>query len=54
MAHPLLLIIVNLLITPQEIVYDLNNYFVNVASDFQSSIKYSKNNFHDFSLHVSF
>ena len=33
---------------PQEIANAFNKYFVNVATDIQSSIKYSKNNFHDF------
>ena len=28
-------------------------YFFNIASNFQSSVKYSKNNFHDFRLPVS-
>ena len=34
---------------PQEIANTFNKYFVNVATDIQSSIRYSKNNFHDFS-----
>ena len=33
---------------PQEIANAFNKYFVNVATDIQSSIRYSKNNFHDF------
>ena len=33
---------------PQEIVSSFNEYFVNVATDIQSSIRYSKNNIHDF------
>ena len=33
---------------PQEIGNALNKYFVNVAMDIQSSIRYSKNNFQDF------
>ena len=30
---------------PQEIANAFNKYFVNVATDIQSSIRYSKNNF---------
>ena len=33
---------------PQEIVTAFNKYFVNGATDIQSFIRYSKNNFHDF------
>ena len=33
---------------PQEIANAFNKYFVNVATGIQPSIKYSKNNFHDF------
>ena len=33
---------------PQEIANAFNKYFINVARDIQSSIKYSKNNFHEF------
>ena len=33
---------------PQKIANAFNRYFVNVATDIQSSIRYSKNNFHDF------
>ena len=33
---------------PQEIANAFNKSFVNVATDIQSSIRYSKNNFHDF------
>ena len=33
---------------PQEIAKAFNKYFVNVATDIQSSIRYSKNNFYDF------
>ena len=33
---------------PQETANALKKYFVNVATDIQSSIRYSKNNFHDF------
>ena len=33
---------------PQEIANAFNKYFVNVATDIQSSIRYSKENFHDF------
>ena len=33
---------------PREIANTFNKYFVNVATDIQSSIRYSKNNFHDF------
>ena len=36
------------LVEPQEIANTFNKYFVNVATDIQSSIRYSKNNFHDF------
>ena len=32
---------------PQKIANDFNKYFVNVATDNQSSIRYSKNNFHN-------
>ena len=32
----------------QEIATAFNKYFVNAATDIQSSIRYSKNNFHDF------
>ena len=35
------------LTAPQEIVNAFNKYFVNVATDIQSSIRYSKINFHD-------
>ena len=35
---------------PQEITNAFNKYFVNFTTDIQSSIRYSKNNFHDFSL----
>ena len=34
---------------PQEIANAFNKLFVNVATDVQSSIRYSKNSFHDFS-----
>ena len=37
-----------ILTEPQEIANDFNKYFVNVATDIQSSIRYSKNKFHDF------
>ena len=33
---------------PQEIVSAYTKHFVNVATDIQSSVRYSKNNFHDF------
>ena len=33
---------------PQGIAIAFNRYFVNVATDIQSSIRYSKNNFHDY------
>ena len=33
---------------PQEIANVLNKYFVNVATDIQSPIRYSKNNFYNF------
>ena len=33
---------------PQELANAFNKYFVNVGTDIQSSITYSKNNFHDF------
>ena len=33
---------------PQEIANVFNKYFVNVATDNQSSIRYSKNDFYDF------
>ena len=33
---------------PQEIAIAFEKYFVNVATDIQSSIRYSKNNFHGF------
>ena len=33
---------------PQDTANAFNKYFVNVATDIQSSIRYSKNNFHDF------
>ena len=33
---------------PQEIANAFNKYFVNVATDIHCSIRYSKNNFHDF------
>ena len=33
---------------PQEIANTFNKYFVNVVTDIQSSIRYSKNNFHNF------
>ena len=33
---------------PQEIANAFNRYFVNVATDIQSSIRYSENFFHDF------
>ena len=33
---------------PQKIANAFNKYFVNVATDIQSSIRYSKNNFQDF------
>ena len=33
---------------PQEIANAFNKYFLNVATDIQSSIRHSKNNFHDF------
>ena len=33
---------------PQEITNAFNKYFVNVATEIQSSIRYSKSNFHDF------
>ena len=36
------------LIEPIEIANVFNNYFVIVATDIQSFIKYFKNNFHDF------
>ena len=36
------------LIESQEIANAFNTHFVNVATDIQSSIRYSKNNFHNF------
>ena len=36
-----------ILTEPQEIANDFNKYFVNVVTDIQSSIRYSKNKFHD-------
>ena len=33
---------------PQEIANVFNKYFVNVATDIQSPIRYSKNNFYNF------
>ena len=33
---------------PQDIANAFNKYFVNAATDIQSSIRYSKNNFNDF------
>ena len=36
---------------PQDIANAFNKYFVNVATDIQSSVRYSKNNFHDFLSH---
>ena len=33
---------------PQEIANAFNKYFVNAAADIQSTIRCSKNNFHDF------
>ena len=37
-----------ILTEPQEIGNDFNKSFVNVVTDIQSSIRYSKNEFHDF------
>ena len=37
-----------ILTEPQEIANDFNKYFVKVVTDIQSSIRYSKNKFHDF------
>ena len=36
-----------ILTEPQEIANDFNKYFANVVTDIQSSIRYSKNKFHD-------
>ena len=38
---------------PQEIANAFNKYFINVATDIQWSIRYSKNNFHDFLLTIN-
>ena len=35
---------------PQEIANAFNKYYVNIATEIQSSIRYSKNKFHDFLL----
>ena len=40
------------LIKPKETTNIFNKYFANADSVIQSSMKYSKNNFHDFSLHL--
>ena len=37
-----------ILTEPQEIANTFKKKFVNIATDIQSSIRYSKNNFHDF------
>ena len=38
---------------PEETANAFNKYFINVATDIQSSIRCSKNNFHDFLLPIN-
>ena len=46
--HPIFSIVADVYPNQKKIANAFNKYFVNVATDIQSSIKYSKNDSHDF------